>query len=86
MIHISCNVTVHIWEVVNLVMGRNEWKWVQITRNGSKLSEIGQEWIRNGSKLPEMDPNYQKWVKNGSEMVPNYQKWVQTIRNGSRMV
>ena len=38
------------------------WKWVEMSRNGFKLSEIS--------------PNSQKWVMNESEMGPDYQKWI----------
>ena len=59
------------WEVVILQwveVGRNESKWVYTIRNGSKLPEMGQEWIGNGFK---------------SGMGPDYQKRIQIFRNGS---
>ena len=43
----------------------NGWKWVEMSGNGSKLSEMGPEWIRNGSKLSEMGP---EWIRNGSKL------------------
>ena len=72
--------------VVNLVMGRNgsKWvemgpnyqKWVQIIRNGSGMDQKWVQIFRNGSGFSEMGPDFKKWFRNGPEMGP-------ITRNGS---